>query len=159
RRGRFRTRHLAAQGQSGLGLRPCLVARGTRLRLSVCRWPPIRFFLQISCAIRGWISHRVAKTRPRGAATMNEQSLFIEALEKQGPAERAAYLDQACAGAQASRQRVERLLERHYQAGSFLEPPAQSLAGTIEAPTDRETPGTLIGPYKLLQQIGEGGMG
>jgi serine/threonine protein kinase/tetratricopeptide (TPR) repeat protein len=88
---------------------------------------------------------------------MNEQALFIEALEKHDPAERAAFLDQMCAGDPALRQRLERLLQHHQQADSFLESP--TLAWAALAELIRERPGTVIGPYKLLQQIGEGGMG
>jgi serine/threonine protein kinase len=88
---------------------------------------------------------------------MNEQTLFIEALEKHDPAERAAFLDQVCAGDPALRQRLERLLQRHQQADSFLETPTSAWASLTEL--IRERPGTVIGPYKLLQQIGEGGMG
>src|SRR3989440_7544172 len=89
---------------------------------------------------------------------MEEQSIFIEALEKEDPAERAAFLDRTCAADLALRQRVERLLQRHEQPGSFLESPAPNLVATVDEPI-REGPGTVIGPYKLLQQIGEGGMG
>ena len=49
------------------------------------------------------------------------------------------------------------MIEDHFQAGSFLESPAHALAATVGDPI--EAPGTVIGPYKLLQQIGEGGMG
>jgi serine/threonine protein kinase len=87
---------------------------------------------------------------------MQEQSLFIEALERDDPAERAAFLDQACAGDPALRQRIERLLKRHEQGQSSLEAPA--LAATADEPVTQQS-GTLIGPYKLLEQIGEGGMG
>src|SRR5262245_7514429 len=90
---------------------------------------------------------------------MQEQSIFIEALERENPAERAAFLDRACAADPALRQRVERLLQRHQQAGPFLEPPATGLAATVEEQPLAERPGTVIGPYKLLEQIGEGGMG
>src|SRR5437762_5684624 len=89
---------------------------------------------------------------------MQEQTLFIEALDKQDPAERAAFLDRVCAGDPALRQRLERLLQRHQQADSFLESPAAAPVGTVDQPLT-ERSGTLIGPYKLLQQIGEGGMG
>jgi serine/threonine protein kinase len=90
---------------------------------------------------------------------MSERSIFVAALEKGDPAERAAYLDQACAGDAALRQRLERLLLAHQPADSFLEAPAAELAVTAAAPPLTEGPGTHIGAYKLLQQIGEGGMG
>ena len=51
------------------------------------------------------------------------ESIFFAALEKQDPAERAAYLDEACHGDSDLRRRVERLLEAHPQVGSFLEKP------------------------------------
>src|SRR5438876_8898560 len=89
---------------------------------------------------------------------MQEQSIFIEALDKEDPAERAAFLARVCASDPALRQRIERLLQRHQQADSFLESPAAAQVGTVDEPLT-ERPGTLIGPYKLLQQIGEGGMG
>jgi len=90
---------------------------------------------------------------------MQEQSLFIEALEKEVPAERAAFLDRVCAGDPALRQRLERLLRQHQGAGSFLEAPAPALGATSTDPPLGAGPGTVIGPYKLLQQLGEGGMG
>jgi serine/threonine protein kinase len=89
---------------------------------------------------------------------MQEQSIFIEALEKEKPGERAAFLDQVCAGDAALRQRIDRLLQRHEQSGSFLESPAGRRITPSEEPF-REGPGTVIGPYKLLEQIGEGGFG
>src|SRR5262249_17159835 len=58
------------------------------------------------------------------------------------------------------RQQVEALLRAYEEAGSFLEHPAR--AENVVATIDQESPeqaGTVIGPYKLLQQIGEGGMG
>src|SRR5579871_3233477 len=88
---------------------------------------------------------------------MQEESIFIEALEKDDPAERAAFLERVCAGDAAVRRRIERLLARHQQADSFLDSPAAA-AALIEEPTG-ERPGAVIGPYKLLEQIGEGGFG
>jgi serine/threonine protein kinase/Flp pilus assembly protein TadD len=55
--------------------------------------------------------------------------------------------------------RVEELINNHFCAGSFLEAPAAGLPVTVDAPTLCEGPGTVIGPYKLLEQIGEGGFG
>jgi hypothetical protein len=87
---------------------------------------------------------------------MQEQSLFIEALDKEDAAERAAFLDHACAGDPALRDRIERLLQRHQQPGSFLGSPLPLPRDTAEEPL-REGPGTVIGPYKLREQIGAGG--
>ena len=84
---------------------------------------------------------------------MIEEDLFHRALEKPTLAEQLAFLDQACAGQPELRQRVERLLRSHRHQDSFLHAPAT----TDE--TLAEKAGTVIGPYKLLEQIGEGGMG
>src|SRR5947209_16220002 len=93
----------------------------------------------------------------------------MEALEIADPAERAAFLDRASGGELALRARVEKLLHRHQQDDSLLDSPALAPAMTGDYPPDPtgkpavtgplEGPGTVIGPYKLLQQIGEGGMG
>src|SRR5262249_5520667 len=64
------------------------------------------------------------------------------------------FLERACAGDHALRLRVERLLLRHLEPGSLLD----AQPATVDAPA-RERPGTGIGPYKLLEQIGEGGFG
>ncbi len=90
------------------------------------------------------------------------ESIFFAALDKQSPAERMAFLDQACAADVDLRQRVERMLAAQAAAGSFLEQPAIGSETDTRHPipdTLAEGPGTVIGPYKLLQQIGEGGMG
>src|SRR5437899_11470598 len=100
---------------------------------------------------------------------MTEREIFIAALHQPTTADRAAFLERACAGAAAVRERVEVLLRENEQLGSFLERPADAASpGTgaysrdpvSDAPEQSsETPGTRIGTYKLLQQIGEGGMG
>src|SRR5581483_6063487 len=86
------------------------------------------------------------------------ESLFAAALQEL-PADRAAYLDQACADDPALRQRVEALLRAQVAAGSFLQGPPGGLCETLDEPPVTERPGTVIGPYKLLEQIGEGGFG
>ena len=86
------------------------------------------------------------------------EDIFFGALQIGSPGERAAYLDGACAGDNDLRGRVEKMLTAQAQAGSFLEVPVRELGQTIDQPP-LEKPGTQIGPYKLLQQIGEGGMG
>ncbi|MBC7856822.1 MAG: protein kinase, partial [Pirellulaceae bacterium] len=87
---------------------------------------------------------------------MTEREIFTAALTRTNPAERAAYLDEHCAGDAALRQRIESLLVEHQELGSFMDVPTSN--ATIDQPA-KEKPGTQIGPYKLLQQIGEGGMG
>jgi WD40 repeat protein/serine/threonine protein kinase len=87
--------------------------------------------------------------------------LFLKALELRSAGERQKYLEVACAGDVALRVEVDSLLEASARAGSFLESPAVAvnLAATLDEPSVTERPGTMVGPYKLLQQIGEGGMG
>jgi serine/threonine protein kinase/tetratricopeptide (TPR) repeat protein len=101
------------------------------------------------------------------------RELFSKALERQTAQEQAAFLDQACQGDPALRAQLEDLLQAHREAGSFLQelsaaglpsPPGEEGAGvrddpTIDAAPLREQPGAMIGPYKLFEQIGEGGMG
>jgi WD40 repeat protein/serine/threonine protein kinase len=75
------------------------------------------------------------------------------------PAERTAYLAEACGGDPALRLRVERFLAAQGEIGSFLESPAPELDPTRDLPAVSDGPGTVVGPYKLLEQIGEGGFG
>src|SRR5262245_61957332 len=89
----------------------------------------------------------------------NPESIFGEAIDIASPEERRTYLDEACHGNAELRQLVDKLVEHHFRAGSFLNMPAVDIDGTIDVPPIAERPGTVIGPYKLLQQIGEGGMG
>jgi serine/threonine protein kinase len=76
---------------------------------------------------------------------------------------RGAYVDQVCGADALLRARLHALLRAHDEAGSFLGTPAG--AGQLEAllddvaPAPLEGSGSVIGPYKLPQQIGEGGMG
>jgi WD40 repeat protein/serine/threonine protein kinase len=86
------------------------------------------------------------------------EAIFFAALEKGSPRERSAFLDEATAGNPDLRRRLEKMLTAQAEAGSFLEQPARAPAMTVNEPLV-EIPGTIIGPYKLLQQIGEGGMG
>jgi serine/threonine protein kinase/Leucine-rich repeat (LRR) protein len=77
------------------------------------------------------------------------------------PADRAAYLARACAGRDGLRRRVEQMLAGRDQVGDFLEPLGGAPAvATADFPGGEETIGAVLaGKYKLVEQIGEGGMG
>jgi serine/threonine protein kinase/WD40 repeat protein len=89
---------------------------------------------------------------------LDEREIFCEALDRPATGGRAKYLDEVCGDDAGLRYRVEALLNAHHEAGRFL----------ADAPGDKATrldrlliaePGQAIGPYKLLDRIGEGGMG
>ena len=80
-------------------------------------------------------------------------------MERESPEARAAYLDDVCGSDPDLRRRVERLLDAQPNVGSFMDSPAAGPTMTLPAGEVLEGPGTIIGPYKLLEQIGEGGMG
>jgi WD40 repeat protein/serine/threonine protein kinase len=84
--------------------------------------------------------------------------LFLKALEFRTPEEEREFLDRTCGGDAALRAEVESLLDASRRAGGFLEWPGGGDATETFAPGP-EAPSTRIGPYKLLQLIGEGGMG
>jgi hypothetical protein len=92
-----------------------------------------------------------------GERVMQAKSLFLSAIER-APEEWPTFLNQACAGYLPPRAEVERLLRAQAALGSFHEASRSSSTETVDHPS-RERPGVAIGPYKLLQQIGEGGMG
>src|SRR5437660_392276 len=85
------------------------------------------------------------------------KAIFLAALEYEGAEALTRFLDEACGADAALRQRVEELLQAHRDAGGFLGG-AENPEATRDDPIT-ERPGTVIGPYNLLQQIGEGGMG
>ncbi|HEX5109057.1 MAG TPA: protein kinase [Vicinamibacterales bacterium] len=92
------------------------------------------------------------------------KQVFHDALEKTGP-ERARFVSAACADDLELRTQVEALLKAHDDAGAFLSSPtgapdeAARAAVQLAAGEPPEGPGARIGPYKLLQVIGEGGFG
>ena len=87
------------------------------------------------------------------------RAIFWEALDHPSGAERREYLDRACGADSGLRSRVEALLLADRDAGDFLEDPVSAPTLIFNSPTPLEAPGTSIGPYKLMEQIGEGGMG
>ena len=86
-------------------------------------------------------------------------AVFTEAL-RLPPEERDRYLSEACRGDVKLRLRVEALLQAYKQAGDFLgKSVAERPPKAAQVVPAGEKPGDRIGPYKLLQQIGEGGCG
>ncbi len=98
------------------------------------------------------------------------RDLFLQVLDLQ-PEQIAPFLDDACSGDAELRERIQKLLNAHNEAGNFLSPshleeadvqidsdpdPAKLTETTICTTSQS---GISIGPYKLLEQIGEGGMG
>ena len=87
------------------------------------------------------------------------ETIFGNAIEIASSEERRAFLDEACRDDSGLRREVEQLVLDYFRAGEFLQQPVAQLSSPT---TDRpvvEKPGARIGPYKLLQQIGEGGFG
>jgi serine/threonine protein kinase/Tfp pilus assembly protein PilF len=90
--------------------------------------------------------------------SVQARAIFIDAVENVPPERWREYLDEACGADETLRDKVQRLLDAHGAIGSFMDKPAAAPVATIDQPIT-EKPGTQIGPYKLLQQLGEGGMG
>ena len=97
------------------------------------------------------------------ASSPSLKELFLAALAI-APADRAAWLERECANDPALQLRVEQMLAAHETPQSLLDGPAlvgdrpEGVTGAFK-PAPAEAPGTMIGPYKLLELIGEGGMG
>ncbi len=89
---------------------------------------------------------------------LDEQEIFHAARRIEAPEARRAYLESACGDEDGLRARVEALLRVHEQEQSFLGTPIDGphVAAALLA---GEGPGAAVGPYKLLEQIGEGGFG
>jgi serine/threonine protein kinase/tetratricopeptide (TPR) repeat protein len=117
------------------------------------------------------------------------KAIFDQAHEIGDPDKRRAFLDRACDGAPELRERVEALLRAFVDAGSFLETPANRVRDTASFRSDGNTPsaaelrdaataapatvapalptstsgvdepGSTIGPYRLVRELGAGGMG
>jgi serine/threonine protein kinase len=90
---------------------------------------------------------------------MSERDIFHAALALVDPAQRSAFLELACAGDPGLKEHVQALLMAHDQLGRLQQfPAAVPPKATVDEPV-LEGPGTIIGAYKLLEQIGEGGFG
>jgi len=88
----------------------------------------------------------------------NEEQIYYQAISKP-PDERQAYIKEACGDDADLLGRIETLLKARDQAGSFLNAPPFDPNVTLDTSPLTEGPGTIIGRYKLLEQIGEGGFG
>ena len=88
---------------------------------------------------------------------MNEREIFMAALDRENEADRAVYIAEACGSNDELRNRVGKLLEQHAREDSFLLDRA-ARAATAETPAAGKS-GQMVGRYKLLQRLGEGGFG
>ena len=96
------------------------------------------------------------------SAFRREREIFLAAIEKASKEECDAFVAEACAGDDALRERVERLLANHenQEMAKFLAAPATVPSpSTINLGPITEKAGSVIGHYKLLEKIGEGGFG
>ena len=88
------------------------------------------------------------------------ERIFNQAVEIESPSHRAAFLQGACGDDVELRQRIEQLIRAHEAAGGFLKVKTAAEVQTVICETPlTEGPGTVIGHYKILEQIGEGGFG
>src|SRR5215813_2930299 len=95
---------------------------------------------------------------PSRRPAVTDESIFAAALAMPSPDQRADDLDRACAGRPDLRRQVDELLAAHAADNPLDRPPADlGRTGAYEPPVER--PGGSVGPYRLLQEIGEGGMG
>src|SRR3954447_17757867 len=92
----------------------------------------------------------LARSETMSASPHTEKSIFLAAAEIASPTKRAAFLARSCGDDHQLRADVEALLQSHQRSQRALDATVSPLAERRE---------TMIGPYKLLQQIGEGGMG
>jgi|GEM_PF-160674 len=90
--------------------------------------------------------------------TEQEKELFNQALDIESADVRAVFLENSCGADTEKLRRIERLISAYEAAGGFI-PTKQDDPAFLATSLVSEGPGTRIGRYKLLQQIGEGGMG
>jgi serine/threonine protein kinase/WD40 repeat protein len=89
---------------------------------------------------------------------LDERSIFLRAVELTGTFDRSSFLDLACENDWQLRRQVEALLSAHEESCGLLDAPDHTLPMIDRRPTT-ECPGAVLGPYTLLREIGDGGMG
>src|SRR5439155_4384939 len=90
---------------------------------------------------------------------MIAEKIFEGAIKLPTPQERAAYVRGACGEDQPLRQQVESLIQANDEVGGFMPTDPGEAVITVPDRTLLESEGSCVGRYKLLQRIGEGGMG
>lgn len=93
------------------------------------------------------------------AANESTETIFERAIGIAVPDERTEFIQTACRGDVGLREQVDRLVADYFRAGSFLEQPMVNLAPDAFDFHNSSLVGQQIGPYKIREQIGEGGMG
>src|SRR5262245_43859611 len=91
-------------------------------------------------------------------ANPDEKAIFNAARRIESPEARRLYVTQACGDDRTLCERIEALVRVPDEDATFLRPPAEHLRAGPE-PAPAEAPGTVIGPYTLQRQLGQGGMG
>ena len=91
-----------------------------------------------------------------GTSQLDEKAIFDVARKIDCQEVRLQYLRQVCGDDKALLDRVAALARIHDQQGRFLETPHANVSATLDFPPIAERPGTQIGPYKLIEEIGEG---
>ena len=86
--------------------------------------------------------------------SLPEETIFAQASEIDSAAERETYLDRACGADRTMRAEIEALLRCDARAGDLLDLPEKPAATGDQPGIERA--GAVVGPYKLLREIGEG---
>jgi serine/threonine protein kinase len=89
----------------------------------------------------------------------NAKQIFLSAIEIAEPADRSTFVDKACGNDAELRERVKALVRAYEEPGGPLGQSPSPMLPTVIGEVVAEQPGAVIGPYKLMEQIGHGGFG